>query len=282
MPSRLKIIQPKALELAYYREIMGVLHEQDTLFKRYVNLLPNQGERLDDWSSDLDRFFRAVQAGVSAAIDRARVAKAFTDTSLFNWRMWGRQVREGTDFELPKTNPWGEPGIDELGKEWIQDNIRRIKGFTDERNGGLRKAITDAIQRGASREELAALILRKGYLNNLSSTRLSDAQRADLIATDQILTANADLTTQRMRNAKVKYYIWRGMDDSRERPEHVQLNDSVFRVDGKIMTERDLKAVGKQGQIMRTPGAEIAPGRAIRCRCYAEAIFDGSDYDMAG
>lgn len=275
-------IQPRAIEIDLYRDIMDVQAVWDAAVKQHINMLPVGTERMDGSFSDaMNQFFAAVSTYTSPVIERfaaQTLSKRWADVSLFNWKQWTEEVKSGTSFELPAVQPFSEPGIADKADQWIDDNVARIKGFEFERNQKLRALVQTGVRSGWSRKQLAAALEEE--IPKLSGTNLSVEARADLIATDQILTANSDLTKQRMENAQVSYYTWRGMADARERPDHVALNDNVFRLDGQPMTDEDLKIVGREGQTLRTPGAEIAPGVPIRCRCYREAVWKGSDFDV--
>lgn len=278
----MKPIQPRSIEIAYYREINSTVDAWNEAVIRYAGLLPAGDERQDGYFEDaFNMFRRAVTNDWKTAADKVGYASQFADIALFNWRNWAGQVKAKTKFELPATQPWGEPGISAIADRWIDRNVNLIKGFKEQRDDQLRDLVFQAVRQGRSRRQLIADILPNVTALNetvAGATRLTAKQRADLIATDQILTANSQLNTQRMNNAQVKYYIWRGMDDLRERPAHVTLNDNIFRVDGQPMTDEDLRIVGRPGQLLRTPGKEIAPGIPVRCRCYGEAIFAGSIY----
>ncbi len=272
-------LQPTSIELDYYRDIKDVVDIQTRAWMKYSGILPAGDERADGFSDEMDRFFRAVWDEINPWFAMDVFSRRFADTQLFNWRNWRNQVKAGTKYELPAVQPASEKGMQRLYNEWVDTNVSRIKGFLEQRDDVLRDKVFQAVTTGRSRKQLINDILPSvRVLNEISGTNLTAYQRADLIATDQILTANAQLTDQRMRNAGVKYYIWRGMDDGRERPSHVALNDHYFRVDRQPMTKKDFKIVGVAGP--ETPGSEIAPGVPIRCRCYAQADFKGSDFDF--
>lgn len=276
-------LQPRSLEIGYYREIKKTVDAWSQAVIANAHLLPAGNERTDGYFEDTFAFFlRAVRRTADQSINEIDFAKWFSDVSLFQWRNWMGEVKRKTRYELPATTPWHEEGIDRLGTQWINNNVRLIKGFSEQRDAKLKDAVFNAVTRGRSRKQLIDEILPSVRIlnENGGATNLTAEQRADLIATDQILTANSQLNAQRMVNAKVAYYIWRGMDDARERPAHVRLNDMIFRVDGQPMTAADLKIVGRSGQAILTPGNETAPGIPVRCRCYAEAIFAGSIYDF--
>lgn len=276
--------QPRNIEIGYYRDIKMTVDAWSEAVIRYQQLLPSGTERMDGYFDDAwNAFITAVTNDWNKAFERVNFADWFGRTSLFQWKEWGRQVKAGTVVTLPETQPFNEPGISRLANQWITTNTNLIKGFKEQRDAQLQAEVFRAVTQGRSREQLIKEILPSVTRLNetiAGSTNLNAYQRADLIATDQILTANSQLNDQRMANANVEYYIWRGMDDERERPAHVALNDNVFRRDGQPMTNADLKRVGRPNQTARTPGKEIAPGIPIRCRCYAEALFIGSDYNI--
>lgn len=273
--------QPRSIELAYYRDIKDVVDTQTRAWMKYANLLPSGDEREDaSFNDEMARFFRAVWDEINPWFAIDAFSRRFADTQVFNWKMWRQQVKNKTRYELPETYPAREKGMADLYNEWVYTNTNRIKGFLEQRDAVLRDQVFQAVTTGRSRKQLIADILPSvTTLNQISGTNLSAYQRADLIATDQILTANAQLSELRMKNAGVVYYAWRGMDDGRERPQHVALNDFYFRIDRQPMKAADFKVVGKTGPA--TPGSEIAPGVPVRCRCYADADFRGSVFDFS-
>lgn len=279
-------LQPRSLEIGYYRDIKSTVDAWSEAVVRYSAMLPAGDERTDGYFDDLyNAFIAAVTRDWDVAVQKVNFAGWFGQVSLFQWRNWMREVKAGTRYELPATQPYGEPGIARLANEWIFKNNDLIKGFKQQRDAQLREAVFRAVTQGRSRKQLIADILPSVRTLNetmAGATRLSAEQRADLIATDQILTANSQLNLQRQINAEVAYYIWRGMEDQRERPEHNALNNMIFRVDGQPMTAADLKIVGRTGQTKLTPGNEIYPGVPIRCRCYGETVFAGSIYAPQG
>lgn len=278
-----KPLQPRSIEIGYYGAIKTTVDAWSEAAIRYAGMLPSGNDRTDGYFDDLiNAYFAALTRDWDIAAQNVKFANWFGQVALFNWREWGKQVKAGTKYELPATQPFSEPGISRLANEWILKNNDLIKGFKQQRDRQLRDAIFRGVTQGKSREQLIKDILPSVTRLNetmAGQTNLSAYQRADLIATDQILTANAQLGAQRMANAGVSYYIWRGMDDARERPAHVALNDLYFRLDGQPMTAADYKALGISGQKVATPGSEVAPGIPVRCRCFPEAVFEGSAYD---
>jgi SPP1 gp7 family putative phage head morphogenesis protein len=94
--------------------------------------------------------------------------------------------------------------------------------------------------------------------------RVSVSQsRAQLIARDQTLKANAALAHHRMRAAGVERYRWSGSLDARERPMHLELEGQVFSFDDPPETNED--------------GDRNNPGEDYQCRCVAIPIIEGLD-----
>jgi SPP1 gp7 family putative phage head morphogenesis protein len=87
-------------------------------------------------------------------------------------------------------------------------------------------------------------------------------RRAELIAEDQVLGANAALHRQRAAAAGVRRYEWSTSQDERVRPEHARLEGRVFDLDGP----------GAPGAGVN--GEPAHPGEAIRCRCVSIPVFD--------
>lgn len=75
---------------------------------------------------------------------------------------------------------------------------------------------------------------------------LACANRAVLIATDQVGKANSAVSMQRMSDYGTRKYRWRGAMDARERKAHVEIEEKNFDLDH--------------------PPDDRPPGYANRCR----------------
>lgn len=87
--------------------------------------------------------------------------------------------------------------------------------------------------------------------------------RAQLIATNETLTLNADLDRTRQQKLGVRQYRWRSSRDGAVRDHHSQLNGRVFSWDDPPL-----------GGGSR-PQDRGHPGQGIRCRCTAEPLIPG-------
>lgn len=85
-------------------------------------------------------------------------------------------------------------------------------------------------------------------------------RRAELIARDQVLKANAEITRQRQIAAGVTRYEWDTSQDERVRAEHRALHGQVFMWDTPPVTNKK--------------GDRNHPGTDFQCRCVAIPVFD--------
>jgi hypothetical protein len=285
--AKIRPLQPRALELSWSKELRGWVNQwrNDVIgnLDDYVMPLSWDPASFDAW---LNRATEQSQTELFNLVSNSHMSELAAHVSLFSWRNWRRFVKESpSKIELPAVQPWNEPGIAARASSWIDKSTSMIKTFDSQRNAALRNHVENAVVNGWSKNALKRSLLEKdpntglSEIDMLSGTRFSAEARADLIATDQILTLNSDLGHQRLINANVSYYDWAGMLDERERAAHVAQEGETFRNDGQPMTNEDLRRVGKVGQVRRTPTKGEQPGQAVRCRCYRNPNWAGSDYD---
>lgn len=89
--------------------------------------------------------------------------------------------------------------------------------------------------------------------------------RASLIARDQVLTLNAEMTAARHQDAGITQYVWRTSQNENVRPEHRAL-------EGQRFTYGEPPVVAKNGDTAE-------PGIYFQCRCTAEPVIEGYDED---
>jgi len=135
---------------------------------------------------------------------------------------------------------------------WTEENVDLITSIADEYLDQVEELVTTAADRGVRHEELSAEL--QGRLGVAES-------RANLIARDQVLKANAQLAHERMRRVGVTRYVWRSTPDSRTRQDHRALDGETFSFDDPPIVDR-------------RSGRRANPGEDIQCRCQAEPVFD--------
>lgn len=97
--------------------------------------------------------------------------------------------------------------------------------------------------------------LRKKILGRFDVSR----SKADLLARDQVLKLNAQITQSRQREAGITRYQWSTSSDERVRPMHAELDGEIFSWDDPPITNDD--------------GDRNHPGEDYQCRCVAIPIM---------
>lgn len=124
-------------------------------------------------------------------------------------------------------------------------------------NAGLIKSLVDDAK--AKAVDIIETQFTKSFAEESLYGKLSQLEdvtesRAKLIARDQTQKLFSDLAQARQQDLGVSRYIWRGIDDGRERESHVANNDQEFSWDD--------------------PPAETGhPGEDVQCRCIAEPVL---------
>lgn len=162
-------------------------------------------------------------------------ARAARDVSGHNARQMRRLV--GVD---PRVDPGTGPVIDTFREE----NLRLITNLSEEMLDRVGAIVKDFL--GGRVEDLADE-LQKGL--DFSESR------ANLVARDQTLKLNGQLTRVRQQNAGISEYVWTTSRDERVRPEHQDLDGQTFRWDN--------------------PPSPGHPGEDYQCRCTAYPVIPG-------
>lgn len=138
-----------------------------------------------------------------------------------------------------------DSGVAKMVPLWRKENVARITGMVEDQLGKIERILEDGSGHYAS--TLAKEIQRQ-------CEDVSDS-RAELIARDQILTLNAQITRQRQLDVGIKQFVWTTSQDERVRPEHEALEGRTFDWD-----DPDTDGEG-------------VPGEAPLCRCTAYPIL---------
>lgn len=215
----------------------------------------------DAWTDTLDALIaelsRLALAGATAVF--TKLPGMFTAVSRFNEGQFRLVVKANTGFDLPPVMQ-GAPKSALLGV-----NVFRDESFLGPLADAWVKENTSLIKTLPTRlhPELEGII-RRGVKNGLSVRDIKDQlkaryavsdYRAKLIAQDQTLKLNSDLTMYRLQSVGVKEYTWRTVHDSRVRPDHVERDGHVYSWD-------------------KPPSGGLHPGQEVRCRCRAEAVWE--------
>jgi SPP1 gp7 family putative phage head morphogenesis protein len=135
---------------------------------------------------------------------------------------------------------------------WVRENANLIRSVSFEQLERMRKIVSEHHATGE-----AHLSLRNKLMDTFGLSR----SRASLIARDQTLKLNADITRARQQEVGVTEYTWVTANDERVRDAHADLDGKVIRWDDPPVVDP------------RTGRREHA-GRDFQCRCVAVPVVD--------
>jgi SPP1 gp7 family putative phage head morphogenesis protein len=233
--------------------------------------------RMDGWSDDLTNAILYILQTALTAGQRviARLPEVYAQVNQFNDRQFRLVVKAGTGLEIgpsgrlpPGSVPFGnvsdprlirarfgvgvdvyrsEPWLAQAQTNWVASNTALIKSIPAQHMERVEQIIRNGVLQGESPRSLAAKIEEAGGVTK---------RRAQLIASDQIGKANAELTQYRQTELGIKEYEWVDSHDERVRPLHRVYNGQIFSWD--------------------KPPADGHPGYAVKCRCRASPRFPDS------
>lgn len=190
-----------------------------------------------------ERLARIVAAPSVLEVVAARVAQHSARQWAAALAMLGVKLEEGP----------GAPLIAHVRSLWRHRNLDLITSLPAEHVDRVRAVLAE--HRGARVEELAEHIE--------GATGASEAQ-ARLIARDQVLKLNAQVTQARHQAAGVTQYVWRSSRDERVRSRHKELDGTrQSYAHPPIVDPR----TGRRGH----------PGDDHQCRCSADPLLPGVD-----
>ena len=201
---------------------------------------------------------RTIAARVERAVRRvlkrrtllAKITEVAEATARHSRAEWQRQVKAALGVDLPAA----EPDFDAAIKGFRDENLSLITSLADEKVSRVRAILEDAGD-GTRVEEIAKSIREMGDVTR---------SRAELIARDQVLKLNAEVTEKRHKAAGVAEYVWRSSKDERVRKAHKDLDGTRHAYDDPPVVDY---RTGRRGH----------PGEDFQCRCVAEPIIPGFD-----
>ena len=217
--------------------------------------------RADGWVDTLDSLMAELARMALAAMGSVvtKLPGMFSAVSRFNEGQFKLVVKANTGLPLPDVMPGAptsavlgvsvfrsEPYLKPLAEGWVSENTALIKSLPTRLHPEIEGIIRRGVMNGSSVKDLTEQIKARYGVTDY---------RAKLIAQDQTLKLNADLTRYRLQSVGVKEYVWRSVQDSRVRPEHADRNGKTYSWD-------------------KGPSNGQHPGQEVRCRCRAEAVWD--------
>lgn len=212
----------------------------------------------DGWADSLAEIILLLLrlAGLESDVVISRLANQFEAVSKFNDRQFKAVFKANTGVDVPDVlelpgsrlgvNVFrSEPYLKPLADGWVKENTSLIKSIPTKTYPEIEGIINRGVINGLSINDIKKSILARFNVSE---------NRAKLIAQDQTLKLNADLTQYRLASVGIDNYIWRTVGDNRVRDAHVVRE-------------------GKEYSFSKPPAGGSNPGQEVRCRCRAEPIF---------
>lgn len=143
--------------------------------------------------------------------------------------------------------------------QWQRENVSLIKDMTNESLDRIQDLLDQ--YEGMRVEDLA---------DEIESEFGVTRARAELIARDQTLKLNADLAKTAQVSAGVTQYRWSTSQDGSVRPDHADLEGSIYSWDDPPVTNAHEVDKGKEER-------RNHPGQDYQCRCVAIPVLE--EYD---
>lgn len=239
------MLYPHQIEREYVRFIQRILEKIAAAGEPYIVEADRRqdDEAPDSWAQSMRDMYAAQRKILEENGGNALVMiKGFGDEAdKWNRKEWSKQLKPFTTAEMyPPGDGVSKAAVD----AWAQENLARIKTLSDQQIQAMNKVVRDAVGKGLNMRDIRKIVEGE----KLKYT----GWRAELLARDQTGKLNGALTQARSSAAGVTKYIWRGVLDQRERPEHRHL----------------------EGAVRPWNGGGIIPGEEILCRCTSEPELD--------
>jgi SPP1 gp7 family putative phage head morphogenesis protein len=246
---------PTAAELAYVRELRALARRlARELTDAIRGALRVREDAIDDpdWDGLRVRFEAQAEAQARGIVDR-------------HGQAINAHVRRDQERILRVPLARETPRVRERLRAWRQENVDLITSIPARHLDDMRRLVGEAQSTGMRVETLAARIQEREDVS---------ASRAELIARDQTLKANAQLTEIRHADAGITEYEWSTSRDERVRgnpdglypksqSDHFVLEGTRHRWDNPPDTGA---------------GERNHPGEDYQCRCVAIPVIPDADF----
>jgi len=220
-----------------------------------VVILPRTGVSIPRFDGPADELIASISDDllerIAQTTDPRRISRiieaAAESTNAHNTFQLDRQAQAVLGIPFPSADS-------RLGQQldlFRSENVALIRDLAEEKAKKVRQLLARAARGGARAEDIA---------RELRDSLGFSPARARLIARDQVLKLNGQLTEARHLEAGVEEFTWIASMDERTRPDHAALHGKVFRWDRlPIVASR----TGRRGR----------PGEDFKCRCTADPVF---------
>ena len=202
----------------------------------------------------LRRLVAKILARRGSMIDTAITAVA-ANVSTVSKGSWARQAKAIVGVDLSAVEPTLGPVMGAFRRE----NLDLITSMAKDKVARVARILDDAPN---ARVET----IRDRIMEEQGVTK----RQAALIARDQVLSLNAQVTKARHEAAGITQYVWRTSGDGDVRPDHKALDGQTFSYDAPpVVNATEVR----RGRAERREH----PGQDYQCRCTAEPVIPGFD-----
>lgn len=255
---RLSPREPKGAQTYFLRGLRRLIGEMERLTERELlpvlaeldpdAATPLEPERTDAVDDRVARRLRFLEVAFTELVEESEISPLVDATGRRIAEHNRRELRRVLDLAITST---GERGLETLVAGFRDRNIRLVKSVAFDQLKKLEELVETSTA-GQFRVE----VLREQIQHTFDVSR----SRAALIARDQTLKANAQLSQLRQQNAGVTQYIWVTSRDERVRSAHADL-------DGTVQSWLAPPVVSDDGRTGH-------PGEDYQCRCVAVPVID--------
>jgi SPP1 gp7 family putative phage head morphogenesis protein len=210
---------------------------------RFAALEGEPGSRVRTDARKDDEVFRALRSAVAGLGDASRLHRAVGEAARKTERHSRAELKR-LGIRLREVRPELAPVLD----RWRDRNISLVRSLFDREILKLERIL----EHGETRR---VEVLRDEIEERLGVTR----SKADLLARDQVLKLNGELTHELHVSAGIDEYIWTTGGDERVRESHAVLDGTRQRWDTPPVVSED----GRTGH----------PGDDYQCRCTAFPVL---------
>lgn len=231
---------------AYAASLRGLNRELAAEVRAFVAPWLERAEARADAAGDLD-----------FGLLRVRLEKIAKDRALDLVDRFGRRINRWNVSDLAavlRIDIDAEPpAIARLLERWRAQNVDLISSIAKRLHGDVRDVVRAGARAGTRVEEISRQIRERFGVSE---------SRANLIARDQILKGNGDLTVARCSEVGITHYRWSTSHDERVRgtPGGKWPKGLHYALDGKIFAFAD-------PPIVNTNGDRANPSQDYQCRC---------------
>lgn len=248
---------PKSIERSYNNELQQIVKSiTEEIRRQLIPILPSVARDLGQPNIKKDAGVDDVTKAITSI--KNNLYRKYSDQELKNMaRKKGMSLvdmnKEATEKQFKRV-----VGVDILTNDkpladtvevFSVFNTQLSKSLIEESVNKVQSTVLSGFQTGTRWEEIASDI--EDYIDPSIG---GVANRARLIARDQISKLNGQVTQERQKALGIDQYIWRTSMDERVRDSHRELEGQTFSWDN--------------------PPAVGNPGDDFQCRCTAEPVLD--------